>query len=80
MILFDLCCFLLNCFPMKNLFLVGRAIGMLECGRSIRFVSQRLGVSRSTVKKWKIEFEETGTVRRRKSTGRPSATCGCNLA
>ena len=59
---------------MKNLFIVGRAIGMIESGRSIKFVSQRLGVSRSTVRKWKIEFEETGTVERRKSTGRPLTT------
>lgn len=59
---------------MKNLFLVGRAIGMLECGRSLSFVARHLGVSRTSVRRWQSEFTRTGGIQRRKSSGRPKAT------
>lgn len=59
---------------MKDLFLVGRAIGFIECGRSIAFVARHLNVSRTSVRRWLREFRNSGHVARRKSPGRPHVT------
>ena len=59
---------------MKDLFTVGRAIGLLEAGKSISFVSQHLKVARSTVREWMKRWSEQGSFSRRKSSGQPQKT------
>lgn len=59
---------------MKDLFTVGRAIGMLQCGKSQSFVANVLNVSRKSVRRWYACFLRDGAVVRRKSTGRPQKT------
>lgn len=54
---------------MKSLLTVGRAIGMLECGRSQSQVARILNVSRRSVRRWYIEFRNSQNVSRGKSTG-----------
>lgn len=59
---------------MKNLLTVGRAIGLLEAGKSISFTARHLNVSRSTVRAWFREFQQQGNVSRGKSSGRRPKT------
>ena len=48
--------------------LIGRAHGMHECGRSDGKIAETLGVSKSTVRKWRINQFQFG---RRRGSGRP---------
>ena len=61
-------------FAMKNLITVGRGIGMLQCGATVSEVARSLGVSRTTVRRWRRRFAEDGYAERRKPTGRPLKT------
>lgn len=59
---------------MKDLFTVGRAIGMLQSGKSIHFVSEFLHVSRRTVSRWYRQFLAEENFVRKKASGRPKKT------
>lgn len=59
---------------MKNLVIVGRGIGMLQYGANVSEVARSLGVSRTTVRRWRRRFAEDGYAERRKPTGRPPKT------
>ena len=59
---------------MKNLLTVGRAIGLIEAGRDVSFTARHLNVARSTVRRWWTQFQQSGDVERRKSSGRRMKT------
>ena len=59
---------------MKDLFTVGRAIGLLEAGKSISFVSRHLKVARSTIRQWMKQWIEKENFSRSKPSGRPPKT------
>ena len=56
------------------MFRKGRIIGMLECARSQREVSQALNVSQCAISKLWKRFQTTGNVARRTVPGRPKVT------
>ena len=65
---------LIKAVTMKDLFLTGRAVAFRECGKSFGWISRHLGVGSTSVKRWYSSFLHTGTVSKRKSTGRPLRT------
>ena len=64
---------------MRDLLTVGRAIGLLETGKSISFTDRHSNVSRSTVRAWFTEFQQQENISRGKSSGRrPKTTSWSN--
>ena len=55
-------------------FTTGRAIGMLECGKSFSHVARKLRVSRQIVARWWTQFLQSETVVKRTSSGRSPKT------
>ncbi|GFS50638.1 uncharacterized protein TNCV_2042231 [Trichonephila clavipes] len=53
------------------IFLRGRIIGRLECGRSQLEVSEELGIAQSVIARLWQQFQDDGNVSRCYSTGRP---------
>ncbi|GFT45924.1 transposable element Tcb1 transposase [Trichonephila clavipes] len=56
------------------IFLRGRIIGRLECGRSQLEVSEKLGIALSVISRLWQRFQDDGNVSRCYSTGRPRVT------
>lgn len=56
---------------MHDRFVIGRAVGLIEAGKTFRWVADHLNVSVGVVHKWYAAFSELGTVRRRRASGRP---------
>jgi transposase len=46
-------------------------IAFTECGKTVAFISERLGISGSTVSRWQTRYRETGEVIRQRGSGRP---------
>ena len=63
-----------NQYRMISDFTTGRAVGMLECGKSFSHVARKLGVSRQIVARWWTQFLQSETVVKRTSSGRPPKT------
>ncbi|GFX71619.1 cubilin [Trichonephila clavipes] len=56
------------------IFLCGRIIRQLECGRTQLEVSEELGIARSVISRLWQRFQDDGNVSRCYSTGRPRVT------
>ncbi|GFW79437.1 uncharacterized protein TNCV_3459071 [Trichonephila clavipes] len=56
------------------IFLRGRIIGRLECGRTQLKVSEELGITQSVISRLWQRFQDDGSVSRCYSTGRPRVT------
>ncbi|GBN70089.1 hypothetical protein AVEN_213799-1 [Araneus ventricosus] len=56
------------------IFLCGRIIGRLECGRTQLEVSEELGIAQSVISRLWQRFQDDGNVSRCYSTGRPRVT------
>jgi transposase len=46
-------------------------IAFTECGRTVSFISERMGISCSTVSLWQTRYRETGEIIRQRGSGRP---------
>ncbi|GFS90060.1 transposable element Tcb2 transposase [Trichonephila clavipes] len=57
------------------IFLRGRIIGRLECGRTQLEVSEELGIAQSVIYRFWQRFEDDGNVSICYSTGRPELQC-----
>ncbi|GFY05169.1 uncharacterized protein TNCV_3270411 [Trichonephila clavipes] len=57
-----------------DVFLRGRIIGRLECGRTQLEVSEELGIAQSVISRLWQRFQDDGNVSRCYSTGRPRVT------
>ncbi|GFW31251.1 uncharacterized protein TNCV_2578321 [Trichonephila clavipes] len=61
-----------------DVFLRGRIIKRLECGRTQLEVSEKLGIAQSVISRLLQRFQDDGNVSRCYSTGRPlSYNAGC---
>ena len=49
----------------------GRAIGMIEAGMKIKMVAEAVGLSLRTLEYWWSAYKRTGSVSKKKRTGRP---------
>ncbi|GFX37863.1 uncharacterized protein TNCV_1823191 [Trichonephila clavipes] len=56
------------------IFLRGRIIGRLKCGRTQQEVSEELGIAQSVISRLWQRFQDDGNVSRCYSTGRPRVT------
>ena len=55
----------------SNEFVKGMAIGMIRCGRTMRYVARELNVSHVTVRSWWIRWCREGNIARKEGSGLP---------
>ena len=52
-------------------------ISFTECGKTVAFISERLGISGSNVSLWQTRYRETGEIIRQRGSGRPKKNDNC---